>query len=40
VSLPPLERAAQVGGVLATFDVVGERFKVWVTNPETVQQLF
>ncbi len=27
------------GGVLATFDVVGEQFKVWVTNPVTVQQL-
>lgn len=27
------------GGVLATFDVVGEQFKVWVTNPETIQQI-
>ena len=39
-SLTLLERAGQVGSVLATFDIVGERFKVWVTNPETVQQLF
>jgi glucose/arabinose dehydrogenase len=28
------------GGVLATFDVAGERFKAWVTNAQTVQQLF
>jgi hypothetical protein len=28
------------GGVLATFSVTGEAFKVWVTNPQTVQQLF
>lgn len=27
------------GGVLATFDVLGETFRVWVTNPETIQQL-
>ena len=27
------------GGVLATFDVRGELFRVWVTNPETIQQL-
>lgn len=27
------------GGVLATFDVVGEQFKVWVTNPQTIQQI-
>ncbi len=27
------------GGVLATFDVDGERFKVWVTNPQTIRQL-
>ncbi|HET7010050.1 MAG TPA: hypothetical protein VFI11_04685, partial [Anaerolineales bacterium] len=27
------------GGVLATFDVDGERFRVWVTNPATVEQL-
>jgi hypothetical protein len=26
-------------GILATFDVVGERFKVWVTNPETIEQI-
>jgi hypothetical protein len=28
------------GGVVATFDVVGERFRVWVTNPQTIQQIF
>jgi hypothetical protein len=27
------------GGVLAEFDVHGETFRVWVTNPETIQQL-
>jgi hypothetical protein len=27
------------GGVLATFDVNGEIFQVWVTNPQTVQQI-
>lgn len=26
-------------GVLATFDVDGEAFQVWVTNPQTVQQI-
>jgi hypothetical protein len=32
---PPVLR----GGILATFDVVGEDFKVWVTNPATIQQI-
>lgn len=27
------------GGIIATFDVVGEQFRVWVTNPETIQQI-
>jgi hypothetical protein len=27
------------GGVVATFDVAGERFRVWVTNPQTIQQI-
>jgi hypothetical protein len=27
------------GGLLATFDVVGEEFKVWVTNPTTIEQI-
>jgi hypothetical protein len=27
------------GGMLATFDVSGETFKVWVTNPQTIDQL-
>lgn len=27
------------GGVLATFDVVGEEFKVWVTNSDTIEQI-
>jgi hypothetical protein len=26
-------------GVLATFDVDGEQFRVWVTNPQTIQQI-
>jgi hypothetical protein len=31
---------AQLGdGLLATFDVDGERFRVWVTNLETIQQI-
>jgi len=28
------------GGVLATFDVHGDTFKIWVTNPDTIQQLY
>jgi len=28
------------GGVLATFAVGDEQFKVWVTNPDTIEQLF
>lgn len=28
------------GGVLATFEAVGEEFRVWVTNPSTIDQLF
>ena len=28
------------GGVLATFEVAGERFRVWVTNPQTVWDLY
>ena len=28
------------GGVLATFDVVGEEFRVWTTQPDTIQHLF
>ena len=32
-------RCALSGGVLATFEVEGERFKVWVTNPATIQQI-
>jgi len=31
--------SALKGGVLATFDVSGEQFKVWVTNPATIDQL-
>jgi hypothetical protein len=27
------------GGVLATFDVTGQQFKVWITNPETIGQV-
>ncbi|HHX63877.1 MAG TPA: hypothetical protein GX702_03190 [Chloroflexi bacterium] len=28
-----------LGGVLATFDVADERFRIWVTNPETIEQI-
>ena len=28
------------GGVLATFSVRGERFRVWITNENTIQQVF
>jgi hypothetical protein len=35
--LPPPEQLDE--GVLATFDVTGEVFRVWVTNPQTVQQI-
>lgn len=27
------------GGILATFDVSGEQFKVWVTNEDTIEQI-
>lgn len=27
------------GGILATFEVVDEEFRVWVTNPDTIQQI-
>jgi hypothetical protein len=27
------------GGILATFRVVDEEYKVWVTNPQTIQQI-
>ena len=27
------------GGVLATFDVHGEEFRIWITNEETIQQI-
>lgn len=36
----PTEPAEPRGGVLATFDVSGERFAVFVTNPTTISQLF
>jgi hypothetical protein len=36
----PLLSGGLEGGVLATFDVLGEQFRVWVTNPATIQQLF
>jgi RTX calcium-binding nonapeptide repeat (4 copies) len=28
------------GGVLATFEVLGERFQVWVVNPQTIWDLY
>lgn len=38
---PRRERpSALAGGVLATFEVEGERFKVWVTNPVAIDALF
>jgi hypothetical protein len=27
------------GGILATFDVVGEEFRAWVTNPGAIEQI-
>src|SRR4051795_4894476 len=33
------ESAEHRSGALATFDVAGERFRLWVTNPQTVIQL-
>ena len=27
------------GGILATFEVVDEEFNVWVTNPQTIEQI-
>lgn len=27
------------GGLLATFTVEGEAFKIWITNPQTIQQI-
>jgi hypothetical protein len=36
----PVNARALRGGVLATFDVHGEVFRVWVTNPQTIDQLF
>ena len=35
----PVATRNLVNGVLATFDVSGETFQVWVTNPNTVEQL-
>ena len=27
------------GGIVATFDVAGEQFRAWMTNPATIQQV-
>lgn len=27
------------GGIVATFEVSGERFRAWITNPATIQQV-
>jgi hypothetical protein len=35
----PPPTPALPGGVLATFEAVGETFHVWVTNPDTIAQL-
>jgi hypothetical protein len=32
--------AALQGGALATFEVEGERFRAWTTNPQTIQDLY
>ncbi len=36
----PLNVRALRGGVLATFDVHGETFRVWTTNRQAIEQLF
>jgi len=36
----PVNAPALRGGVLATFEVHGEVFRVWVTNSEAIDQLF
>ncbi len=36
---PPVTDTQQEGGIIATFEVAGERFRVWVTNPQTIQQI-
>jgi hypothetical protein len=36
----PVNARALRGGVLATFDVHGELFRVWVTNSEAIDQLY
>ncbi len=40
IAVPPKEDLKLKGGVLATFDVVGERFRVWVTNRQTIRDLY
>lgn len=37
---PPVVPHPYAGGVLATFEVTGETFQVWVTNEATIEQLF
>jgi hypothetical protein len=34
------DETALLGGVLATFSVRGEVFRVWITNESTIQQVF
>lgn len=34
------KRPALSGGVLATFDVVGERYSIFITNKQTIEQVF
>jgi hypothetical protein len=37
---PPTSEVEQLtGGILATFDVDAERFRIWVTNPDAVEQI-
>ncbi len=33
------DKEALQGGILATFSVEGEAFKVWITNAQTIQQI-
>jgi hypothetical protein len=37
---PPVAPHPYAGGVLATFEVTDETFRVWVTSSETIEQLY
>lgn len=36
---PTPEQEALSGGIQATFDVVDDQFRVWVTNPQTIAEI-